>query len=409
MSGLLLNFGKTVLVPLYQFDEVQVREIVATNAPDWGGVCIAKAAKYLGYFVGPGKGTESWTAPLQKFRERAKQWGRLGLGWLLTVQAYQVYIASVLQFVAQLEPLPDGFEMHERAAVQALFPGPRAWIVPTCLKDAAYFHMPTALVDMVAIAHAAKVRVRYFENEAMGGLHVHRRATRLMAQFGDTCSLSHIAWCVEWGRRSFLHNLVHADSRFIHMTRRQPVEESVMESRDGFQKHITPLLRSIAVGSSMVHLRRRLDYWSGLMTLPGHRTGKVRIVMSVLQRRANPRVQAAYLRTVCNGWCTRRRFQDRAATCTFGCGRGMDSVEHFARCPLVGQLFDRNSRLQAGGTEAALDSFLILNDLHDEEKILSRGIGLYALYRLHNGIRHGLFTQEEVYQAFGGFMREAVS
>ena len=87
----------------------------------------------------------------------------------------------------------------------------------------------------------------------------------------------------------------------------------------------------------------------------------------------------------------------------------MDSIEHFARCPLVGQLFDQNSRLQAGGTEAALDSFLILNDLHDEEKILSRGIALYALCRLHNGIRHGCFAQEELYQAFRGFMMEAVS
>ena len=128
MAGLHLNICETVLVPLFRFDETDVRALVSSGAPDWGGVRIASSAKYLGFYVGPGKGDSSWREPLQKFLDRARQWGKLGLGMLLSLQAYQVYISSVLQFVAQLEPLPINFRNIERSATQALLPGPTAWM-----------------------------------------------------------------------------------------------------------------------------------------------------------------------------------------------------------------------------------------------------------------------------------------
>eukprot|EP00973_Karenia_brevis_P015136 2068664-Karenia_brevis.AAC.1 len=87
---------------------------------------------------------------------------------LLTLQAYRVYVSSVLQFIAQLEPLPDDFADIERGAVQSLFPGPTAWIRPRCLKDADYIHLPGNLVDLSAVAQAAKIRVVRFENEQNG-------------------------------------------------------------------------------------------------------------------------------------------------------------------------------------------------------------------------------------------------
>ena len=125
--------SKTVVVPLCNYEENVVRECLVREAPDWGGVSIAGAAKHLGYYVGPARESQSWSGPLSKYLERAKTWGKLGLGMLITLQAYQVYICSVLQFVAQLERLPYNFLGKERQAVQALFPGPTTWIVSSCL------------------------------------------------------------------------------------------------------------------------------------------------------------------------------------------------------------------------------------------------------------------------------------
>ena len=41
-----------------------------------------------------------------------------------------------------------------------------------------------------------------------------------------------------------------------------------------------------------------------------------------------------------------------------------------------------------------LDSFLIL-DHNEEENVVVRAIGLYALYRVYNGLRHHQFRPEE--------------
>ena len=87
---------------------------------------------------------------------------------LLTVQAYQTYICSVLQFVAQLEDLPHDFPAHECKAVRALFPGPAARITPPVLKDSKYWGFPSALTEMDASADAAKASVYRWENHAHG-------------------------------------------------------------------------------------------------------------------------------------------------------------------------------------------------------------------------------------------------
>ena len=44
-----------------------------------------------------------------------------------------------------------------------------------------------------------------------------------------------------------------------------------------------------------------------------------------------------------------------------------------------------------------------------EEAICRRAVGLYALYRLHNGLRHGSFRPSEIQDAFGRYLAEARS
>lgn len=302
--------------------------------PEWGGADIQNAAKYLGFWVGPGTNVISWKEPIRKYAEKAKEWGKLGLGMLLTLQAYRVYVSSVLQFVAQLEPLPEGSDDIERGAVQSLFPGPTVWILPQCLKDAGHIHLPVALVDQHATAQASKIRVIRFENILHGGLMVQWRAAQLFRPFDDNCSLAHMNWCKNWGRHSFFFHLAEADRTFEQKLRmRQPMNINI-DMREGFQRSITPLFKSFVTGAAVVHFRSRLDLWTHMSTLPEHRPDRARAVLEILRRRATPRTQAAYLRTICNGWCTKHRFQGRGA-CAFGCRVGQDKLEHSASCTAV--------------------------------------------------------------------------
>lgn len=65
VSGLHLNIPKTVLVPLGPFDEQGVSDKVRVTTQAWGNIIIASTAKYVGFYVAPGREGLSWEAPLR--------------------------------------------------------------------------------------------------------------------------------------------------------------------------------------------------------------------------------------------------------------------------------------------------------------------------------------------------------
>ena len=83
--------------------------------------------------------------------------------------------------------------------------------------------------------------------------------------------------------------------------------------------------------------RRRLDRWN-TRTLPGSRVQRVERVLDAIASAVNPRVISAYIRLICNGWITARRFQ-RRSLCSFACGAREDSIEHYAKCSAVMSYF----------------------------------------------------------------------
>ena len=183
----------------------------------------------------------------------------------------------------------------------------------------------------------------------------------------------------------------------------EPSVGTTLCKREGFQKSVISLFKSVATGSAMIHLRRRMDRWVRMSTLPGHRPNKARTVLEVLKRKATPRIQAAYLRTICDGWCTKYRFQGHGP-CAFGCSGGQDKLHHYACCEVVSGLFAAGLNLHG---PAGLDSFLCMHDI-EEEVIKTRAVGIYALYRLHNGVRHCQFTPQEFQGAFRRFIAEGL-
>ena len=131
---LVTQYRQTVIIPLFPIDLVEFRSLLTAAVPSWGAMQVSFAAKYLGFFVGPDKGTRSWTAPIRKYLDRAQQWGKLGLGLHMSIRAYSTYILSVLMFVGQLEPLPHSFDGFVVTARRRLFLGPHKWIVQAVLK-----------------------------------------------------------------------------------------------------------------------------------------------------------------------------------------------------------------------------------------------------------------------------------
>ena len=142
--------------------------------------------------------------------------------------------------------------------------------------------------------------------------------------------------------------------------------------------------------------RHRLARWR-LPLFPRRLLPTVRAALRALRPLVPPRIIAALWRTWWNGWLTTRRMRTcagwgAAAHCVFGCPRGADSVEHYARCPLIAAWALRDLALQRPELEAALGEFLLLTPPPRRDAaggLPRRAIRTAAVYRVHCLVRHG--------------------
>ena len=120
MSGLHLNLPKTVIIPLGDRTPEQVAQWLRDTDDPWQNVTCAHHGPYLGFMVGPGKGTRSWTKPVAKALSRAAAWAWSALGLQFAAEAYNTFVLPTLTFVAQLEkPPPEALQAEEKALVKA--------------------------------------------------------------------------------------------------------------------------------------------------------------------------------------------------------------------------------------------------------------------------------------------------
>ena len=72
----------------------------------------------------------------------------------------------------------------------------------------------------------------------------------------------------------------------------------------------------------------------------------------------------------------------------------------------VRKLFRRNLALALALSGCELDAHLCLRSLEDGLVTRRRALGLYALHRTYNALRHGGLDAEDVEGAFGRYLRE---
>ena len=75
ISGLKLNFQKTVIVPLFDYDAMDLRAEISRRAPAWGAMAIRDKAIYLGLVLGPGAKENSWEAPIRQYAGSSRNLG----------------------------------------------------------------------------------------------------------------------------------------------------------------------------------------------------------------------------------------------------------------------------------------------------------------------------------------------
>ena len=431
ISGLFLNIGKTVLVPLFTHIRSELQQVLTRTAPSWVGIAIQDAAKYLGFLLGLGKGERSWGKPVEKYLKRAALWGQAGLGMTLTIRAYSTYVMSVLSYIAQLEHPPKEWDKYEAKAVRKLFVGPMHWVSPEVMKNLDCVSFPMSLPDFRVVAISAKSRVFRQEAQAQGGLQVVRRARELRSEVNACQNLDQWQFLQGWYLKSFFFQLEGAErqvrrriatlraqdalpAQYVRWHRAADAREE--DRRTGsWQKVAISLLRQSSIGPMTTHLGRRMQRLSFLL-FSRARVARAISAMQKVNSLVTPRVGAALLHTVCNGWCTSGRYQQRGH-CKF-CGRGQDSLNHIARCPSVWKIMEEEAGILRPPPGRELEFLCCMcseevvreymNPAPDsiDAAIRSRAHALYALYRTFNWTRHHPEGVGDCAGVFRTFFRE---
>ena len=210
ISGLKLNHGKCVWIPLTLKSEEESRQELFDFAPSWSCFAIAGHATYLGFAVGPTRGQHSWDKALQKMLDRARVWRAIGSGMLTSIKAYRMFIFPLACFLLQLENLPPTWSTIERQLCTILFPGPRGWMIPQALSSLKRLGFPAEVSDAAATSTASKCRVHRWENLAYGGLNVKERYRTLETTIADTEWVNRRTVWASWLGNNFLRNLHRA-------------------------------------------------------------------------------------------------------------------------------------------------------------------------------------------------------
>jgi hypothetical protein len=426
ISGLHLGLPKTLVVPLWPDDVVDIAAKIATTAPEWTEVKVAYHGKYLGFMEGPLKGSLSWTAPLAKFEDRVHLWTHVHQGLHCAALTYNVFAASVLAFVGQLEEVPTEVLQAETRLHRYAAKGPGGWATSSDLWNLREMGLTSNFVNIEVMAHAAKIRVSTWEARYNGGLKVVERARLLRQCMSNTEYIDRLDLWYDWYRASHVLVLDRALQSLIHagLSPRSIIEEIAGNAevpwtqavrdrtRNHFQRTVASHLTALQRPNTEYRLREKLERWR-LLGPAGIVARKVLRRLLALRGLVAPRVAAACFSTIWNRWTTERRFQRRSSAsnqCVFGCGgNAEDALEHYRHCAIIRSFAWRSCRIRYGA-----DTFFLAGEGEpwvgdNGDALVLMAITIYASYVVYNEGKHnGGWTEGTVQRALEQAARNAV-
>ena len=129
-SGLNLNWGKTIIIPLWESTLTQCKELLCMSCGDCSTMTFAYWGTYLGFAVGPERCDHIWSKATDKFALRANIWKGALQGLHLAAMTYNIFVVTILSYIWQLTPVCMKVLDEEKRALRKVIPGPGNWIQP---------------------------------------------------------------------------------------------------------------------------------------------------------------------------------------------------------------------------------------------------------------------------------------
>jgi len=231
---------------------------------------------------------------------------------------------------------------------------------------------------------------RYFHNS---GLDIRGMATELYLHSNAYRNSSQtFPELTAWHDGAFAMNIIRSIDTCADLGVGQDFIKSSTSTGKGIQKIITARLHSQLYGKAAADnaIRKRLGRWE-LEQNPRVSLELALHNLQIIGKTCRAAVQAAYFRTLLNGWVTARRMRSLKGgesgfgQCVFGCGHGCDSIEHYVHCRITVAFFRRVGLPYA---QPSMSAFLLIRRRTTRERIRIHASCLYALYLTHCILRH---------------------
>jgi hypothetical protein len=390
ISGLTLNVSKTVMVPLWPFSsEENIRKLMREFCPGWSGLDISRKGKYLGFILGPHMEQEGWTKPLAKFELQAKVWAGMRLGMAMNILVFNMYIAPILEYVAQLLIVDDKVTDALQRCMRLLASGPGNWVELRDLENLKRYGLPANLRTISSTSQAAKLRllatVASDAQERCRELDIVQMEC-LRRPFGT------------WHRRSFYQILNENQKRLgIPLTaiRVRQREDHVRCRVDSIQKLARQEIwnRTTAYDAEF-RVRHKMQRWNfkGPEAIVASRLLRN---MHTMGRKCKPCVVGSFFRTFWNGWPTTWRMRSapnagNVRSCLLGCSlNAVDKLEHYLVCPVAWKVLSTSTRGALDSSRRSLQNMLLAERGLEDSEICLIAVGVYAIARTVQTLRGG--------------------
>ena len=377
ISALTLNVKKTVMIPLWPFQSAgSVSRLLRELCPSWRDLEVASRGRYLGFVIGPNAEADGWIKPLAKFEQRVILWADLRLGMAINIVAFNVFIAPVLEYVAQLLILDDRAHSAMLYAMRKLASGPGTWIELRDLENLAAYGFPANFRSIDLTAKASKYRI----------------AVTIAADAEKKCreldlvqreNLSRPFKC--WHQRAFYRIL--NDNR---------IEVERMGKLDAHKECLQHVARNAIQKATMSYnaefrVRSKMQRWR-------FEGPEARVACWILQncatvgRHCRPCVTSTYFRTLWNGWPTSRRMRNLPGStgvlaCQMGCESGKDEIEHYLICPVAWKTLQSHRGIELATSRRSIQSMLLARRDLSLHEIKAIATSVYAISRTVQTLR----------------------
>ncbi len=308
------------------------------------------------------------------------------MGPFMNCLACNVYIVTLLEYVAQLHDVPQEVVQAELRALRKLAPGPGNWIMPTDLANLKKLGFTTEFRLIQRTAAASKLRLC-----ATVARDVKRKGDALMDTQVENLRRPFGPWHSSCYYANLQRNLLHLKQHAITMHAVQAQSDRASKKgklrKDSFQAVARQWIQQKCEEYRTQHrVRHKLHRWK-LKDPPAFVARRAQANFLVLKEYCRPCVVSAYIRSLFNGWPTSARMRTMEGTvtkgCVFGCATALDRLEHYAVCTCVWSFFLKPlpNGLGLDAQYRSLQNFLLLEKGMSLQHKLAMAIGVYATSR----------------------------